>query len=71
VEVLEDADDLRAVELGLLEVEVLNRSVVGEEIATPQELGEEVDVAVILHEAVVVHLYRKVVSNPLVRAMIV
>lgn len=56
MQVLKDADYLRSVELGLLQVEVLHSSVVGEKVAPPQKLSEEVDVAVVLHEAIVVHL---------------
>jgi len=57
VQVLEDADDLRAVELGLLEAELLGGPVIGEKIAAPQKLCQEIDVPVILEKPEIVHLH--------------
>lgn len=56
MKVFEDADDLRTIELGLLQVEVLDRAMVCEEVATSQKLGKEIDVAIVLHEAIIIHL---------------
>ena len=42
--------------MSLLWVEVADTSVVREEVTALEELGDEVDVPVILHEAVVFHL---------------
>lgn len=56
VQVLKDTHNLCPVELSLLEVEMLDRTMVGEEVATSQQLSHEIDVAVILQKAIVVHL---------------
>lgn len=56
LEVLEDGHDLGSVECSLLGVEVADASVIGEQVSALEQLGDEVDVPVVLHEAVVFHL---------------
>ena len=65
MQVFEDADNLSAIELCLFEVEVLNRPVVSEQIASPEQLCQEVDVSFILQEAVIIHLMHLLVDDNL------
>lgn len=56
MQVFKNTHDLRSIELGLLEVEMLYRAMVGEEVTSSEQLCDEIDIAVVLKEAIVVHL---------------
>jgi len=62
MQVLENRSDLSAVELSLFGVEVTDSSVVGKKITTGEELSSEVNVAVVLEEAIIVESERVVNS---------
>ena len=61
LKVFENRDNLRPVESSLLWIKVSNAPMVSEEVATFQQFCHEVDVPVVLHEAIIFHL--KSISN--------
>ena len=65
LEVLKNGDDLSAIKCGLLGVEVAHAPVVGEQVSSFEQLCHEVNVSVVLHEAVVFHLKGKQGSEAL------
>ncbi len=56
MQIFKDAHDLCPVELRLLQTESLGGSVISEKIPSSQQLRQEVDVAIILQETIIVHL---------------
>ena len=61
LQVFENRDNLSTVESSLFWIKVANASVVSEEVATLKQFCHEVDVPVVLHEAIIFHL--KSISN--------
>ena len=51
MEILKNWNDLSSIELSLFHIKVAYRSMVGEEVSSPEQLGDEVDVSVVLEEA--------------------
>lgn len=60
MQVLKNTDDLCPVELSLPQIEVLHGPVIGEQVTSSEELCNEVYVAIVLEEPIVVHLERKI-----------
>jgi hypothetical protein len=60
MQVLKNTDDLCPVELCLPQIEVLHGPVVGEQVTSSEELCNEVYVAIVLEEAIVVHLKKNI-----------
>lgn len=56
LEILENGNDLSSVESRLLGVEVSNRSVMRKKISSGKKLGNEINVPLVLHKSIVVHL---------------
>ena len=59
LKILKDSDDLRAVEFSLLRIEVADATMEREEITALQQLRDEVDIQIVLHESVVIQLHNK------------
>jgi len=60
MQVLKNTDDLCPIELCLAQIEVFHGPVVGKEVTSSEELCNEVYVAIVLEEPIVVHLEKNI-----------
>lgn len=56
LQIFKDGDDLGSVKRSLLWVEVTDASVVCKQITSLQQFSDKVDILVVLHESIVLHL---------------